>query len=33
MKVKLRTGAALLLALSLTAGLVGMVRQPLDYDR
>ena len=33
MKVKLRTGAALLLALSVTAGLVGMVRQQLDYDR
>ena len=33
MKVKLRTGAALLLALSVMVGLAGMVRQQLDYDR
>ena len=33
MKMKLRTGAALLLALSVTVGLAEMVRQQLDYDR
>ena len=33
MKMKLRTGAALLLALSVMVGLAGLVRQQLDYDR